>query len=244
MKRTLFVTTSTFALLAFGGDAQADGLYLSVFGGLNTLGATSLHLPPHASGTLSAISTDVDLDHDTGFVIGGAIGTSLDRWVQGLRSEVEVSYRRNDFNGDWHTFIEDEGNPGEGFAKGPLSGNHSTFAVMANVWYDVDIGAKVVSYVGGGAGWNRSHVDIAYAITDASGLRPDFFSAEDRSNGFAWQLGAGFNYDVAPGVKLGLGYRHFRSADFDDVFLGKNDTPVKIDNGNDTVQLNLTIDTN
>ena len=118
MKRSLFITTSTLALLAFGGDAQADGLYLSVFGGLNKIGGFSLHQGPHSASGFSTVSTDIDLEHDTGFVLGGAIGTSLDHWVQGLRTEVEVSYRRNDFGGNWRTYLSDETHIGVGSGEG------------------------------------------------------------------------------------------------------------------------------
>ena len=58
-------------------------------------------------------------------------------------------------------------------------------------------------------------------------------------------LGAGVNYEVSPGVDVGIGYRFFRGPGFDPLFLGKNNqTAVEFDNDSQSVSVNLTISIN
>jgi outer membrane autotransporter protein len=63
-------------------------------------------------------------------------------------------------------------------------------------------------------------------------------------NGFAWQLGAGVNYTVAPDVQLGVGYRYFKGPSFDPIFIGKLGVPASEDNESHAVQVNLTVGIN
>ena len=217
--KSVFLATTAVALLAGAGTAQAGDLYVSVFGGANFL-ADDNGIWETGEGVWSS-------DADTGFVLGGAIGTHLDKWAQGLRVEVETSYRRNDVNGSW----TETG----GYSTGELHGNLSTFAIMANSWYDFDIGAKATPYVGGGVGWARMHADFAQTGDETSS------SATDQS-GFAWQLGAGFNYTVSADVNLGLGYRYFHGPSYHISLEGTDDGVLH--NDNHVVQVSLTIGIN
>ena len=239
--KSAFLATTAVALFLGAGQAQSGDLYVSVLGGLNW--------QPDNSGSVNFITccpqdatASFSSDVDTGFVLGGAIGTHLDKWAQGLRVELEVSYRRNDIGGEHHLFMTGS----EGFADGPISGNSSNFAILANVWYDIDMGWKVVPYIGGGAGWAKSRVDAVAAITTSDLFTPTstWDNTEQENNGFAYQLGAGFNYPVAPGIDLGLGYRFFRGPSFDPLFVGKNELAVPFDNNNHVVAANLTININ
>ena len=201
-------------------------MYLSVFGGANLLQDQSV---------LGTSRTEFSTSTDTGFVLGSAVGTSLDKWAKGLRAEVEVSYRRNDLAGDWaRTFIP---------VSGVIEGNESTFSIMANVWYDIDIGSKVRPYVGGGAGWARSQLDGVQITTFAFGPVPPSVnrSGSIDTNGFAWQLGAGINYEVMPDVDLGIGYRYMDAPNVDAFFFGKGG---KLKSNNHAVQVSLTIGIN
>lgn len=232
-KRAL-LATSALAVLAGASQAQADPVYLSVFGGANFQHSNS----GHTSGCCSFTSNKVD--PDTGFLIGAEIGFHFDRWLHGLRGGFEASYRRNDIGGHWlaSTFGNSTG--------GPIDVNVSTFAVMANVWYDVDFGRKWKPYFGGGAGWARTKVDGALVTTfstNAGNHSGTTFAYE--KSGFAWQLGAGVNYEIQDGVSLGLGYRYFRGPEIkNDIFIGKNNLPVNFENDNHSVMINLTIETN
>jgi opacity protein-like surface antigen len=230
ISKKLWLASAALVALATAGQARAGGVYVSVFGGANFQPNDSSRAG--GGGSFQAYA----YDPDTGFAIGGAIGTGLDNWVRGLRIELEASYRRNDVGGAWTTGTSV-------FAStGVIDANASTFALMANVAYDIDVGWKFKPYVMAGAGWARSHYEGVHAYT-GGGTR-DSFDLEN--SGFAFNLGAGVNYEVAPGVDVGIGYRYFdgpnTSASF---FAGKfGSATVKHENNNHAVMLNLTIDTN
>lgn len=245
--KSVFLATTAVALLTGTGAAQAGDLYVSVFGGANFQTDNS-GLNQTSSGN-QFTTTRFNESPETGFVLGGAVGAHLDKWAQGLRTEVEVSFRRNSLGGDWNNHIDTTVSSSTVDTQnehGPISGHVSNFSILANVWYDFDIGTKVKPYVGGGAGWARSRAEIVAPVTTSSGCC-DLDGSNSRTqenSGFAWQLGAGFNYPVSPGVDLGIGYRYFRGPSFDPLFIGKNNTPVPVDNENHSVQVNLTIGIN
>ena len=228
----VLLATTALALLAGPQTAQAGELYISVFGGANFLVDSSG--PTDDTGGVGVWSTNAD----TGFLIGAAVGTHLDKWVKGLRVELEASYRRNDLKGNWQ-----EISSGGDYSGGVVDGNMSTFAIMANAWYDIDIGNKVRPYVGGGVGWGRVHGDVAFIkLTNSGSPSTSVHSTTVREqNGFAWQLGAGFHYEVAPDVDVGVGYRYFNGPNINRVFEGESGN---IDNNNHSVMVDLTIGIN
>jgi opacity protein-like surface antigen len=241
--KRLLLASSALALFAGAGTAQADGLYISVFGGANWAEDSSASFFTRVD-TDDATGYNWSTDPDTGFVVGGVVGTHLDKWVQGLRVELEASYRRNDVGGVWNASDFDTGPTVDFTTGGAIDANLSTFAVMANVWYEHDMGWKVRPYVGGGVGWARTKLDGVLLTTTT------FDTTFDRENdGFAWQLGVGFNYEAAPGVDVGLGYRYFNGPDINepfgiDPFFAGKQFFGKVDNDNHSVMLNLTIDVN
>src|SRR5689334_13574900 len=203
--KRILLATSALAVLASANQAYAGDFYVSVFGGAN------LQTNNKAGFTSSSpfTATGYHLDSDVGFAIGGAAGIHLDQFISGLRAEVEASYRRNSLNGNWFvtTFFTTQG--------GAVHAHDSQFALMANVWYDINVGRKWRPYIGGGAGWSRRTVSGAFATTYTSNLTPASYGHgfDVHESGFAWQVGAGVNYDVQDGVRLGLGYRYFRGPD-------------------------------
>lgn len=240
----LMLASTALALLGTAQTAQAD-MYMSVLGGANWLEDSSgFGTNTFFCGKLSTCTTIAGFrtDADTGFVLGGAIGVHLDKWLQGLRGEVEVSYRRHDVGGNWFWTTLTNGVV-DGTSFGAIDANQSTFAIMANVWYDIDMGWRVVPYVGGGAGWARVKFDGAFRTF--SGFNTTTWTV-NRDNGFAWQLGLGFNYEVQPGVNLGVGYRYFQGPDVEVFFGGKfNVIPAQeIENNNHSLLVNLSVDIN
>jgi OmpA-OmpF porin, OOP family len=238
--KQILLASSALAVLAGVQQAQAaSDMYVSVFGGAN-------FLKDHSSvetGTTNNV-TGFDIDPDTGFVIGGAIGTSLSKWAKGLRVELEGSYRRNDVGGFW--FTDADIPTTTDLTGGPIEGNMSTFAIMANVWYEIDLGSKLRPYVGGGVGWSRTHYEAAFLTTTENGTPtgPSLNTTTTNENsGFAWQLGVGFNYEVAPDVDVGLGYRYFVGPRVDPFFTSF-DGFSNLDNENHTVHVNLTVGIN
>ena len=243
--KNLLLASTALALLGTAQPAQAE-MYVSVFGGANWLqdssgaGTTFFDGKFWNTTTFARFSTDAD----TGFVLGGAIGTHLDNWVKGLRAEVEVSYRRHDVGGRWATSGFFTGlSTGSFSSSGAIHMNQSTFAIMANVWYDFDMNWRIKPYVGGGVGWARTKVDGAFRTFSGFSTTTAFNRHE---NGFAWQLGAGFNYEVQPGVNVGLGYRYFEGPDVELSFsdgLGAISAP-EIESQNHSLMVNLNVDIN
>jgi outer membrane autotransporter protein len=193
-KLTLLAST-TLAILALSAPANAagNGWYVNLSGGANWLSDEGFFASTVAADTLT-----FSPDSDTGWIVSGAVGLSLNNMVQGLRVEAEVAYRQNQVNGVWTSsaVVQD---------SGALDYDHTTLSVLANVWYDFDLG-NVRPYIGGGVGWAETELDGAFL----SGTIPAINHSDD---GFAWQLGAGVNFDISPNVQLGLGYRYFEGPD-------------------------------
>ena len=228
-RRALLASTAIGATLALSSSAQASSdLYISVFGGANFLQDQFVSRFVNPS-SFTTITTDPDM----GFVLGGAVGINLDNWQKGLRGEVEVSYRRHDVGGHWSY-------SSYGGTTGPIDGNASTFAVMANVWYDIDCGWKLKPYIGGGAGWARSKFEVALLTSSGTSA---YATMHGDHEGFAWQLGLGFNYEVAPDVDVGLGYRYFHGPNFDVTSNGPSIEPG-FESDNHSVLVNLTVGIN
>jgi opacity protein-like surface antigen len=232
MRKRYLLASAAVAALASSGQADAGDFYVSVLGGANWFADQSV---------LITESTDVNFDYegDTGFIVGGAIGVHLDKWAHGLRAELEATYRRNDLNGHWISSGND---------TGAIEGNVSTFALMVNVWYDIDIGQKFVPYVGGGAGWARHHAEIA--LLDSGGTLRSNGTTQLENSGFNWHIGVGFNYPVSPGVNVGVGYRYGSDPNLTgfkeggefggEGFGGEGN--YSVDNENHSVAINLTVD--
>ena len=200
-KVTLLATTTLAVLIAAApAEAKGSGWYLNISGGANWLNDDSF------SGTVAPDALSVTPDSDTGFIVSGAIGMSLASVLDGLRVEAEVAYRQNKVDGTWASDTNTTAVGGN--AVGRLDYDHSTLSVMANVWYDFDIGG-VKPYVGGGIGWADTDLDGNYIATTPVAVRPLSFS----DSGFAWQLGAGANFAISPNMSLGVGYRYFRGPD-------------------------------
>lgn len=194
--RLTLLASTTLAALAIAAPAQAagSGWYVNISGGATWLTDDDGFVAVNGNDTLTFLP-----DSDTGFIVSGAIGYSLTNVMQGLRVEVEAAYRQNQVDGAW---VSDTNNATLGGAdSGLLDYDHSTFSVMANAWYDFDVGG-VSPYVGGGIGWADTDLDGAYI----GGSIPAISLSDD---GFAWQLGAGVNFGISPNMKLGVGYRYF-----------------------------------
>jgi opacity protein-like surface antigen len=118
---------------------------------------------------------------DTGLVGAVALGTHVNG-VEGLRFELEASYRTHDST-----------------LFGVIGLEHDTTAVMANAVYDVAGLAmgRVVPFVLVGAG-------VAHTELTVGGLAP--LTLEN--DGFGFQLGAGLNYQIAENVSAGVQYRY------------------------------------
>lgn len=193
--KTIFSSFVAAALLALAPttSALADGhvkygansqWYASVFGGGNFVSDD----PSFTNG-----ATQVDVDYDSGFVVGGAIGY---RWAGVLgngftpRTEVELSYQENDVDA-----INFSGN---GAGQEVVNGDSDTtaFNVLFNLYIDADnaLGKGITPYFGGGLGFSVTDHSIFY---NAGNLNLD-----DENTDFRWHITAGLSVAVTQNVSL------------------------------------------
>jgi len=227
--KAILLASSAVAALSLAAPAQAAGnWYVSVFGGANWSEDHSFSVA--TSTTTSADTLTWSTDSDTGWIVGGAVGLSLAQLAPGLRVELEASYRENSVDGLWASNITTP----TVVSSGALDIDHSTFAVMANAWYDFTI-VGVNPYIGGGIGWAETELEGTYLGAFPAAVP---FSFED--SGFAWQAGAGIKFDISPNMKLGVGYRYFDGPEVTVIAPGTNTATAEVDNENHTVLVDLT----
>ncbi|WP_426957141.1 OmpA family protein [Muricoccus radiodurans] len=187
--------------LALPGAALAQpisGLYIAGAGGANWLmdsDATS------SSAAVRANFGNGSIEFETGWVALGSLGWGFGN---GLRLEVEGSYRRNSVDGA----------SGFGGLVRPLrtTGHVSNWAVMANVLYDFVIpGSPVMPYLGGGVGYAQTNYQ-GVRVQGFNGPRLDLVGSEGN---FAYQgiAGLAFNIAAVPGLAVTAEYRFFGTLD-------------------------------
>lgn len=157
------------------------------------------------TGTTDTLVTRADLKTAANF--NGSIGYDFGS----IRTDLQVDYARNrikalqirSLNGtaiptlsatdaaDFCDYEEIDGCSATGnrlaFANGPKL---RQLSVLANLWYDIPVGAVVTPYVGGGVGVGGFEVE-----------------GEGKAR-FAYQLGAGVAFNISPTVAVTADYRH------------------------------------
>jgi outer membrane autotransporter protein len=163
----------------------------------------------------SGSGSDITSTTKNGYSLSGAAGY---RFGSGLRADAEFGYRRQGFD---RLQIRADGGLGAAFGVGSLNGatvnatgHISALSLLANLWYDLDLGCAVKPYAGGGVGAAQiSATDVAVSgVTIVNGS----------DTVFAFQLGAGVGYEVFPAAILSIDYRYFQAIDptFKDQVLG------------------------
>lgn len=176
------VLLSAAATLVFAGAAEAKGWYASLEAGAVTIQDVD---------ALFRFSTGLvyspEGQFDTGWALIGAVGYDM----QGWRIEGEVGWRSND----------------KDRFSAPLAstGDLDELTVMYNMTYDFTLGNDVRISVGGGAGLDYAHLDIA--------------GIDDGDLNFAYQGIAQLNYPISANTDVVLGYRylHVLDPEFEDI---------------------------
>ena len=171
-------------LLAGAGAAVADGPYLNATAGVALVpgvnDAPFKFLEQAATG-LTEGEGKGDWEFDAGFVASGAVGYQFGP----MRADAEFSYLTANF-----AFTAD--------GSAAKDDNLTALLLLANFWYDVEIGGIVAPYAGigaGGANLLAKLTDDQNTLFDGSGW------------GFAFQAGAGVLLKLVPGISFDLGYR-------------------------------------
>lgn len=198
--------------------AESD-FYIAGFGGVSlSSDATFTGVSDPVAGVPGATGVagtplNVDVDYDTGFTFGGAIGYQLPFTYWNIfhpRLEVEVSYIDNDvsvgaFNAGTQTF----------------EGDQSTVLVYLNNYSDIKFSEdqRFVPYIGGGLGAAFLDANIGYFPATATA---PVFALEGNETAFVTHGALGATYKLSDNLDLYSEGRYYRvyGANFDRNFIG------------------------
>jgi opacity protein-like surface antigen len=202
MKKTL----SVLAFLAVAGlanmPAQAATQYVSGMGGISWM--QNMKLDVVYQDTSGNQSRDYVLG--SGVNILGAIGCDYGSY----RFEAEVGYQQNDLKTGINStdgIVDEIGENGSLASPYDMKGDVSVLSLMANGYYDFDLGSKVELYATTGVGVAQISF---HDENDVINPDPGYTGHE---TALAWQVGAGFAAPIADHVKLDLRYRYFATTD-------------------------------
>ncbi len=182
MKMQLFAMAAVGlgALSYEGANAASKGPFIGIMGGANFAGDQDV----------SGLRINRSVDTDTGWAAVPSIGY---RYNNGLRTELELGYRKNDVDSI------------SGVSNG--SGEIKVKSAMLNLLYDVNANGRLTPYIGGGAG---------YAMVKYDNVNPvGIGGITDKDDVFAYQGMAGLRYAVNDAVDLAAEYRYFATRDPD-----------------------------
>lgn len=181
MRKTI---AALFAAALLAPSAASAQFYFGGHGGLN--------LVADAEATdVSGAGNHADLTFEPGETFGVVVGARI---AVGARNAIdlegEVTIRDNEIDSytDWWTGIDI-----------PVSGDVSSTAYMANLWFNFGRDRRWTPYVGGGLGL----VDVETSGMVVGGTA----FGDDEDTVFAAQLGAGVNFGITPNLDLTLDYR-------------------------------------
>jgi opacity protein-like surface antigen len=180
--------------------------------------AESLYVSGNIGSSINTDSTwempgvpDIDVQHNPGLAIGGAVGYGIGN----SRGELEIGYRTNE--------IDEFEALGETVDGG---GTVSAVSFMLNGYFDIANNSAFTPFVGGGIG--IATVEIKDPEVDGEKLT----GSEDAS-AFAYQAGLGLGYAVNDVLTIDGGYKYFGTSglEFDD--------DVEVEYGSHTVYVGL-----
>ncbi|HVT24011.1 MAG TPA: outer membrane beta-barrel protein [Rhizomicrobium sp.] len=232
LRKLLMASAAVVSLTATISSADAAQPYASLFGGASFLQSQNMS-GKNFTRTTAAYYTgqstqSVDTAFKTGFVLGGNAGIE---WGSGLRTELELAFRQNSsknharlrthYRYQFFTYIS----TGEGggyttitTAQGgqdnrvPANLKMRAWSLMANAWYDFDLGLPVTPYVGGGLG--MAMVKISGDLGRYDGSTLSILRLHEKNDTvFAWQVGAGVSIPISDNMKLFADYRYFAAND-------------------------------
>jgi outer membrane protein OmpA-like peptidoglycan-associated protein/opacity protein-like surface antigen len=146
-------------------------------------GSTSQRLP----------TANTRITFDGGYSIAGSLGYFFEG---GFRPELTVAISESDVDA-----ATVDTTAGSGVLSD--SGKLTTARVMANAWYDFNTSGSIIPYLGFGAGFQQS--DLELDAIDASG----------KASGLVYQAGAGVGFLVGDATTLSLDYRYIVGDDME-----------------------------
>jgi len=175
--KNILVCILTFVVVGFGISTSFAGTYIS-----GNLAGVIVNDSDFDAGPLSGEFT---FDSGIGFV--AALGSSVE---SGARAEVELAYRKNDF---------DEVKV-DGLGKADIDGDISSLALMGNIYYDFSTEGGFYPFIGAGLGFANIEADF------------DDIGSEDDTE-IAYQVILGGSFTSSIGLSIDLQYRYFATND-------------------------------
>lgn len=191
MKKTLLAAAAVAALPALVQAQPVTGLYLGAGFGGNLLQETDA--------TFSGTTGKDTIDFSWGYVGVLSVGWGFGN---GLRAEIEGSYRQNDVSGISRSNMSQAG----------ASGTATSYGAMLNVLYDFDLNGALgglTPYVGIGGGyiWHE-YKDVG---TNVGGTK-SVLNGDDGNWGGQAILGVSLPLSAVPGLSLTGEYRYMMSS--------------------------------
>jgi outer membrane protein OmpA-like peptidoglycan-associated protein len=207
----LSLAAAAFLLPAIAVAQPIQGLYIGGDVGANF------------AGTLSSSHDTTKIYTDTGPAALVALGWGFGN---GLRAEVEGSYRSNSLSG-----ISTLRANGLTLPLGNVNGGARTYAAMANIAYDIPVhpfGLPVQPYIGAGAGYAWLDFDNAHGNGRSNIILVDGTVAGPFSNNVSFGSGGAFAYQAFTGLSLPLRFLPGLDATAEYRFFGtaRADVPV------------------
>jgi len=162
-------------------------------------------------------NTASEVELDSGVSLLGALGCDYGDY----RLEAELGYQTSDI--DAIAYAERDGDLGDPY---DFEGDVSVTTLLANGYYDIDLGGSVECYLTAGAGVAQIDLDdvrsleedidddlVITVINRFGDSDPDYtFNASETA--LAYQIGAGIAIPVSGGIMLDARYRYFATTDF------------------------------
>ncbi|WP_207460118.1 OmpA family protein [Azospirillum sp. SYSU D00513] len=200
-------TAALAALISSGlpaGALAAEGFYVGAGAGVNWTRDADLR-------DLALPGNDATADFDLGGIANLSAGYATQ---MGLRGELEFAWR-------WRNAVDEVS--GANLTGLGSSGKVNSLAVMANVFYDLDLGIGVKPYIGAGIGGTR--------------VRMKLDGTSDSDYRFAYQGIVGASYDITDNLAATVDYRYF--AVTKDPKFDVSGTTIKGEYENHTVMVGL-----
>jgi hypothetical protein len=211
LKKTMMVAAAALTLPLAAQAQPVNGLYVGFGLGANFLQNTDIsgtyQWSSSTGAPLKTFKTDGEsAEFSLGF--GGVISLGWG-FGNGLRAEIEGSYRRNET--DQYTLHSGWGGP-----KNTAVGTASSYGPMVNVLYDFDLGGRfggLTPYLGIGAGYIwQNYDDVGYRSGGPLGTqwtKSTYSSSSGDPGAFAGQVIAGLSLPISaiPGLSVTAEYR-------------------------------------
>lgn len=180
---------------------------------------------PRAPGMRAPYRASSTAEHRTGFKVAGVVGYEFGG---GLRVEGELFFARSEVERLTYEGVNASGRALPQKVNVPIDGTADQLGGFANLWYNIELGADWLPFVGGGLGFvridqsgldydsNRLVQEITDRLTQGQGPQyPPGFVPEISTvdNVFAWHLGVGLGYRLNDKVILQAGYRFQAASD-------------------------------